>query len=356
MPVSFFLGANSADGFASLYDHIIDRETAHRVYILKGGPGSGKSSFMRQIGQQVSAAGQEAHYITCSADPDSLDGVIFPHLGVALLDGTMPHAVEPLIPECVDTLINLGQWTDTDALFPLRHEISSLIQQKKKPYESATRCLQTAKVLEDEALNLVITPDVIHKIERRTKGIIRREIRPAARGVIQDRFLSAITPKGLVCHFDTARTLCPRLYLLKDSYGLAHLMLAPMVNTLRQQNIPAYACYNPLRPGVQLESLLIPALGVGFLTTNDMYPYEGDSFRRVRLDACLDTELMQMHKQRLRFLNKCKRALLDEAVGMLAQAHTIHDELEAIYNPHIDFQPIYNRAEAIAQEIIALER
>lgn len=353
-PVSFFLGANSANGFVSLYDHIIDRETANRVYILKGSPGSGKSSFMRQVGKQITAAGYESHTITCSNDPDSLDGIVFPQLGVALMDGTAPHVVEPLIPECVDTLVNLGQWIDKQSLFPFRHEILSLIQQKKKPYESAARCLQAAQVLEDEAFNMMITSDSIRKIERRAKGIISREIRPGAQGPVKECFLSAITPKGLICHFDTARALCPRLYLLKDNYGLAHLMLAPILKAVRQQNLPAYACYNPLRPGTQLESLLLPTLGVGFITANDILPYQGDSFRRVRLDACLDADLVQMHKQRLRFLTKCKRAFLDEAVDMLAQAHEIHDKLEAIYNPHVDFQNILLKADSVAQEILSL--
>ena len=76
--VQYFLGANSPAGFYSLYDQMIDRTKARRLYILKGGPGCGKSTLMRRVAERAKAAGQEVEYILCSGDPDSLDAVILP--------------------------------------------------------------------------------------------------------------------------------------------------------------------------------------------------------------------------------------------------------------------------------------
>lgn len=89
--IQYFLGANSPSGFYSLYDQLIDRETARGLYILKGGAGCGKSSFMRRVARHAEAAGYRAEYILCSGDPDSLDAVVFPELKTALVDGTAPH-------------------------------------------------------------------------------------------------------------------------------------------------------------------------------------------------------------------------------------------------------------------------
>lgn len=91
MDYSFFLGANSRNGFYSLYDELIDPKTAESVYIIKGGPGSGKSSFMRRIKKILSEQGISCESILCSSDPDSLDGVVFHDLKVAFVDGTAPH-------------------------------------------------------------------------------------------------------------------------------------------------------------------------------------------------------------------------------------------------------------------------
>ena len=88
----FFLGANSPEGFVSFFDHLIDLDAANEVYIIKGGPGVGKSSFMKRAAAGLVEAGLTAEWIVCSADPDSLDGVVFPEIGVAFVDGTQPHA------------------------------------------------------------------------------------------------------------------------------------------------------------------------------------------------------------------------------------------------------------------------
>ena len=93
--IRYFLGANSPTGFYSLYDQLIDLETAQAVYLLKGGPGCGKSSFMRRVARHAEAAGQPVEYISCSGDPDSLDAVVLPAQAVALVDATAPHAMAP---------------------------------------------------------------------------------------------------------------------------------------------------------------------------------------------------------------------------------------------------------------------
>lgn len=67
--VQYFLGANAPDGFYSLYPQLIDLERARAVYILKGGPGCGKSTLMRRVGERMEQAGLETEYILCSGDP-----------------------------------------------------------------------------------------------------------------------------------------------------------------------------------------------------------------------------------------------------------------------------------------------
>ena len=47
-PVYFFLGANSEEGFFSLYDQLLGGRLDD-LMILKGGPGCGKSTFLRSL-------------------------------------------------------------------------------------------------------------------------------------------------------------------------------------------------------------------------------------------------------------------------------------------------------------------
>ena len=66
--VRYFLGANSPGGFYSLYDQLIDPAEADAVFILKGGPGCGKSTLMKR-----------------------LDAILLPEKKTAIVDGTAPH-------------------------------------------------------------------------------------------------------------------------------------------------------------------------------------------------------------------------------------------------------------------------
>ena len=102
--VQFYLGANSPSGFYSLYDQLIDPALAEDIFILKGGPGCGKSSLMRKVAAAVEERGLAVEYIQCSGDPDSLDAVLIPALKTALVDGTAPHERVPLghFPRSVD--------------------------------------------------------------------------------------------------------------------------------------------------------------------------------------------------------------------------------------------------------------
>mgnify|MGYP000595560802 FL=1 len=92
----FFAGANSGDGFQNLFSEIVDLEDTYDLMVLKGGPGVGKNTFMREIGRTMEDAGTPVEYLWCSGDPDSLDGVVLPELRCAVVDGTAPHGTAPL--------------------------------------------------------------------------------------------------------------------------------------------------------------------------------------------------------------------------------------------------------------------
>jgi hypothetical protein len=86
-----FPGGNTAYGFYSFYDNII-QEDAARIFVIKGGPGVGKSTFMRKIADEVLRRGLDVEYECCSSDNKSIDGIVIPVFGIAMIDGTAPQS------------------------------------------------------------------------------------------------------------------------------------------------------------------------------------------------------------------------------------------------------------------------
>ena len=80
MVTNFFVGANSGEGFQNLFSEVVDLADTYDLMVLKGGPGVGKNTFMREIGRCMEAAGAPVEYLWCSGDPDSLDGVVLPSI------------------------------------------------------------------------------------------------------------------------------------------------------------------------------------------------------------------------------------------------------------------------------------
>ena len=101
-----FPGGNTYKGFHSFYDYILDQKSAKRIIVIKGGPGVGKSHFMKKLGEAMEEKGFDTEYHHCSSDNNSIDGVVFPQLSVALVDGTAPHVVDPKNPGAVDEIIH----------------------------------------------------------------------------------------------------------------------------------------------------------------------------------------------------------------------------------------------------------
>ena len=85
-----FPGGNTANGFCSLHDNIISNDR-NKLYILKGMPGGGKSSMMKDIAKKLIDKGYNLEYHHCPSDPSSVDGIVIEELKIAMVDGTYPH-------------------------------------------------------------------------------------------------------------------------------------------------------------------------------------------------------------------------------------------------------------------------
>lgn len=350
----FFLGANAPSEFYSLYHHLIDLQTDKTLYIIKGGPGCGKSSFMGKIAEGAADAGLDVEHIYCTADPDSLDAIYIPARKTAYVDGTAPHVIEPVYPGVMEEYVNLGEFYDTEPLKEKKDEVVTLTNTYKRLYQRAYHCIEAAGSVSGDTGAQVIDDAVIAAVKKRTRGIISREMskQKGGTGRIRYRFLSALTYKGHITCFDTIHILADRVYHLDNTLGLAHYMLEDLAKTAEQAGLDAILCPEPMDPE-QLAHLLIPSLGLAFLSSNNQIQYEGESFRHIRLDAMADASRLKSQKPRLRFAKKVSALLLDEAVATLADAKAVHDELERIYNPHVDWDGVYDLAEEHLRRLLA---
>lgn len=341
----YFLGANAKTGFFSLYDHFTG--AGEFLYVIKGVPGCGKSSFMKRIGAATENAGYAVEYIHCSGDPDSLDAVRIPTRGLAYVDGTAPHVLEPPCPGAAGRYLDFSGFLDAAALRRKLPELVDITNRYQALYQAAYAQLSAAAALLPKNSPAVRDPEAL---ERRMGGIASRELKPLKKKPsAAHRFLSANTCRGRVCFAETLTAKCDRLYLLDNALGPGHAALALLADEAAARGYDAVLCPDPLEPG-KLEALLLPEARLGFLAAEPGEDPPPLPCRRLHLDAPILQALSPEEKAALRQRRRESRVLLAAAADTLARAKALHDQLEAVYHPHVDFAAV----EALAEEHIRL--
>ena len=336
-----FPGAMGPEGFISCFDHLMDEKILRRMLILKGGPGVGKSTFMRRLHAALTAGGEHSTLYFCSGDPDSLDAVAIPARGLLILDGTAPHIVDPKIPGARDSIINLGTCLNEAAMRPRLTHIRACMTDHAACSRRARAFMQTIHALRRDSAASVAECIDAKRLARMTAALVAAALpekgasEPAhARPVITD----AITPKGEICLL--ANGQAQRVIRLVHPFGMD---VTPVLRALsRAAQSAGYDTEEhlaPLMPGSLLH-LSIPALST-LVTTSDKLTSE----QTFDFTACLPTGSILRRECALEQARAAITRHTQLAVDALAQAKQLHDELETFYVPSMDFaawQSIYD--------------
>ena len=340
----YFLGSNSERGFFSLYSDMADTSAGDFIWLIKGGPGCGKSSFMRKIGAAAESAGFSVEYTRCSGDPDSLDAVYIPEKKLCYADATSPHCMDAALPACSESYLDLGAFYRTDKLRQRRGELAAMNARYKEIYARIYGLIAAAGKLEPYGIPELIGERERAYVCRRAQGVAEREFgRGGGKrlGRQKHRFISAISCRGCLRLDATVASVCQRVYALDNEYGLADSYLQTLADAARQRGIDAVLCHSPLHPE-RLEALLIPELSLGFVSGGTMFGEVRGAARNVRLDAVPQKEKLQRLRKKIRSSVKLRDAVLREALSALSEAKQLHDEIESVYNPHVDFDGVYS--------------
>ena len=141
------------------------------------------------------------------------------------------------------------------------------------------------------------------------------------------------------------------MILLDNALGLGHAALAQLAAEAAERGYDAICCHDPLEPE-KLEALLLPERSLGFVASEAADAAQLP-FRRLRLDAPVLRSLSEQERAALRLRKKESRALLGAATETLARAKALHDELEALYHPHVDFDGVGALAEDHVRWLLA---
>ncbi len=346
----YFAASNSAEGFKNYYGEVFSR--ADFIYIIKGGPGTGKSSFMKRYARRAEERGYICEYYYCSSDPSSLDGVlIFSEKGViGLLDGTPPHVSEPKFPGAREQIINLGECWDTELLRKQKNEIIALSERKGAEYKNAYTFLRSVGNLRAVSDGLLDESLDRHKM----RAAVSRLIKDLPEGDMgyAPAILDSVSMNGRV-RLSSFEDNAEKLYIISDFHGIGELFLTELFFSLRSRNVTARVSFDPVCPD-RVDGIFLEKERIAFVTgrgLQEKYEMErcgeiiqdkgienGKKLTFINSKRFVNTEKLREVRSELRYTSRLAESSLDGALHALTKAKIYHFLLEDIYGKAMDWK------------------
>lgn len=340
----YFACANTSKGFINYFSSNL--QGLKKIYILKGGPGSGKSTLMRKVGKYFLDNNYDSEYIHCSSDPDSLDGIISRELGIGVVDGTSPHVIEPSAPGAIEEYVNLGIAWDIDYLAANTDKILDLKGKIALCYENAYKKLSDALKVHDEWEAIYTSNMDFNKADLLAESIIEMTLDNYCipkDSITFNRFFGGSTPKGTLDYVENITQNLKKRYFLKGRPGSGKSTILKKLHEAaeaRGLNTEVYHCgFDP----DSLDMILIPRLNLCVFDCTAPHEYEPSRKGDIVID--LYSEFIKsntdfIYNAQLSDIKSRYKALTSSAIDELSTAKSLHDELEKYYIKATDFKII----------------
>lgn len=341
---AFFIGANTPRGFEFSAADKFREDGLFRLYILKGGPGTGKSTLMKRVAENFS---KDCVKYYCSSDPDSLDAVLIETKRgtVTVADGTAPHTADPQYPGACGVTVDLGEGFDIPKLSCEKEKIAALTAAKGEHFQRAYKYLNAADEMIRARQKIGGEAYLSEKAERWANRFAQRKNAVGKGKCEKVRTLSLSCRGGVrISGFDGAK----KKILLSD----CGCILPEFMKTLSRALVCA---------GEDIAVSEAPLGGIAeiYIPGRDtlISPFAaGNTVMKVNLRRFFDSAALSDVRGKLNFIGKCLNMAVCAALEELESAGRAHGELERIYTPAMDFSFADKACERIIGEIAELTR
>ncbi len=346
-----FLAANTAKGFYSLFDELTQLSD-HNIFLIKGGPGTGKSSLMKRISQAAEQKGYETEYIHCSSDCDSLDGIYVKDKKLIFLDATAPHCVDPKYAGAVEQILPLGEFWDRKKLIKNKAPIMALSHSISSLFANVYRLLAAVGEVRAMSDKIIKSAFLYDKAEGAIQKFFRQQaLVPLGKSArVQRRFVSAVSGKGHI-FYDDIFMPCKHILVIEDTHHSAALITDIAKRQLLRMGYDITLLSDPLCPD-KTEHIIVNDCALAIVTQNAhmRLSQEAPVVKTLSARSFLSAAILSEHKNKLAFAKKMTKALYDEVFEYMKSEKALHDELEKYYIEAMDFTALGHLTERLIAE------
>lgn len=351
----YLVCANTAKGFRNYFTSNLNGLS--RVFILKGGPGNGKSTLMKKVGEYFANKGFKIEYIHCSSDFNSLDGVIIPELSAAIVDGTNPHVIEPDIPVLNGEYVDLLKAFDVKKLRPYKEELRERFEKMRNCYDQAYERFHQALKIHDEWEKIYILHMNYRAANELTQRVIKQlfsEVTNTGNHTVRHRFFGGSTcdgPKDYVK--DLIKDLSVR-YFIKGRPGSGKsTMLKKILAHAMELDLEVQVYHCGFDPD-SLDMLLFPSMSMCIFDSTAPHIYEPEDGRDHVIDMYQEVIVAntdEIYKEQLDYIKRKYNIETQAGTRFLKEAKELHDLIEKRYIEAADFSFVESVTEQLIYKI-----
>ena len=325
----YFASSNSGEGFKNYYKEVFGR--LPRIYVIKGGPGTGKSRFMRDVAKYAESRGWKSENYYCSSDPSSLDGVILMRGGqcVGVLDGTPPHTWELQLPGAREQMIDLGEFWDDDILGARASEIERINEAKKACWKRAYKwlegCTDMCDIIRTYGESLINERDVVTHAAAMLSAIPDGDCFNARTALIDSVGMMGRVSSDAFEH-------CRTVYAVHDYLLTADILLRALIGEARRKKLKIVVSYDPIDPR-RVDGVMVESGQVSAVVVKQIAPQNCEQIYMCDMCASADLNVTdEVHRA-----ERCYEKMLLGAKAVLSDVGNRHFELEQIYVSAMNF-------------------
>lgn len=324
-----FVGMNSFSGYRDMFG--IKESELDRYFIIKGGPGTGKSTVMKKMAENAEMSGATVMKYFCSSDPFSLDGIVIENneKKIAVCDGTSPHVRECAVPGAISEIVDLIEFMDKRKLRGKSGSIIELSAKKEDCFKAAYGLFDAVHKVRSELNGILASVCDMEKVAIAADRIVGK-----TKKVTGERYFAvteAFSMKGCFA-LPTFLKKAEKTVFLTDRYGIGNTFLKLLDNGLTKRGIRHTVTVHPIDPSV-ITAVFLPGQSVLYSSVR----YENAlSGRKMNTERWAKSSI-EKNKSRLGQLLDIESSLIEAALAELNEAEKCHETLESVYSASMNF-------------------
>ena len=348
----YFACANTYAGFINYFSDIVDSHNIEKIYTIKTRDKS-YSLILGEIARNAEKKKYSVEYFFCPNDLNCLNGIVINELKTAVT--VYSDSKHPVL---IENIINLCDFYDETKLINHKKEILDLIAKKNEYNNLAYKFLKAANELAENTSEMSEKYINYDKLYSSVERLISKNIHAGEKHLHEKnnnsrtdeyKFINSVSLSGFP-ELSTFENEAKKIFYISNENFLGwhytKIISEKFANTCK------VICPDALNPD-KIKAVYLRNSKILFVIKNKIPDkIYSEKYNFINMERFISPSFKKENKQKLRFIQKCYKAITNEAVKYFSEAENINTTAGDIYASSVKTSEKNKYTEAVIKKIL----